>query len=194
MASGPLALLQQVVEVLDRLGLAYALGGSMASSFVGEPRTTVDVDIAVAVDQAAAEEVLSALGADLYVPMEAARLAIRERSSFNLIDPASAIKVDVFVLGDELLDRMQLQRRVRLRLPGVGPEIWVSSAEDQVLRKLDWFRQGGGISDRQWRDILGILRVQGSNLDAGYLEQTAVVVGLDHLLQLAQHQVREAER
>ena len=177
-AKGPFDLVRHMAEIFDDLGVKYALGGSLASSLLGEPRSTVDVDMAVALDVAAGEALLELLGATFYIPIEAARAAIREHSSFNVIETAHALKVDLFVLGDGLLDRNQIERRVLIPIPGAPNGIWISSAEDQVLRKLDWFRQGGSVSDRQWRDEVGILRIHAEAMDLDYLMATATEVGL----------------
>lgn len=178
MTIGPFALVRHMAAIFDELDVPYALGGSLASSLVGEPRSTVDVDIAVRLDVASGDKLLERVGAEFYVPTEAARRAIRTHSSFNLIDTANALKVDIFVVGDGLLDRMQLERRFLVEVPGVDGGIWVTSAEDQVLRKLDWYRQGGSISDRQWRDVVGILRVHATAVDLEYLTAMAQSCGM----------------
>ena len=185
---GPLDLVCQMAATFDELGVAYALGGSMASSLLGEPRSTVDVDMAVRLDPASGSELLDRVRAAFYVPEDSARTAILTHSSFNLVDTASSLKVDLFVLGDGLLDRMQLERRVLIPVPGAPSGIWVTSAEDLVLRKLDWFRRGGSVSDRQWRDVVGILRVHGDALDRVYLEASARQLDLDDELADALHQ------
>lgn len=96
--------------------------------------------------------------------------------------------MDVFVLGDDLLDRRQLERRRSVPLPVDPPRaVWVTSTEDVVLRKLRWFDDGGQVSDRQWRDVLGVLRTQAGRLDDDYLERTAREAGLAHLLERARH-------
>jgi hypothetical protein len=177
-AKGPFDLVRQMSQILDDLGIPYALGGSMASSLLGEPRSTVDVDMAVRLDAIAADALLDRVGEQFYVPIESAREAIRDRSSFNLVDTSSALKIDLFVVGDGLLDRMQLERRVLTPVPGTPHGIWVTAPEDQVLRKLDWFRQTASTSDRQWRDVVGILRVQGESMDLDYLWASASEIGL----------------
>lgn len=90
---------------------------------------------------------------------------------------------------DGLLDRRQIERRVFVRVPGVDRAIAVTSPEDQVLRKLDWYRQGGGVSERQWRDVIGILRIRGDALDQTDLAEAAAAVGLDALLAQARAEV-----
>jgi len=185
---GPFGLVLAMAAIFDELGVPYALGGSMASSLLGEPRSTVDVDLAVQLDAATGEALLERISARFYVPVESAREAIRAHSSFNLVDTENALKVDLFVVGDGLLDRMQIQRRVRIGMPGAPDGIWVTSAEDQVLRKLDWFRNSGSTSERQWRDVVGILRVHGAELDAEYLSESARALDLSGELDEARRQ------
>ena len=182
MTKGPLELVGQVAAILDELGISYALGGSLASSLVGEPRSTVDVDIAIKLEHEAGDALLDRVSAEFYVPVDSARAAIVAHSSFNLIDTAHGLKVDLFALGDDLLDRMQIERRVKITIPGVAVGLWVTSSEDQVLRKLDWYRRSGHESERQWRDVVGILRVQGDAMDDGYLDATARELDLQSLL------------
>ena len=185
---GPFGLVVAMAAILDELGVPYALGGSMASSLLGEPRSTVDVDLAVQLDAATGEALLERVSARFYVPVDSAREAIEAHSSFNLVDTDNALKVDLFVVGDGLLDRMQIQRRVRIVVPGAPDGIWVTSAEDQVLRKLDWFRQSGSTSERQWRDVVGILRAHGAELDAEYLSESARALDLSGELDEARRQ------
>ena len=123
MSKGPLELVGQVAAILDELGIPYALGGSMASSLIGEPRSTVDVDIAIKLEGHAGAALLDRVNAEFYVPIESARAAIQACSSFNLIDTAHGLKVDLFVLGDGLLDRMQSERRMNVSIPGFGDGI-----------------------------------------------------------------------
>jgi len=187
MTKGPLELVRQVAGILEALDIPYALGGSMASSLIGEPRSTVDVDVAVRLERGAGVAFLDRANAEFYVPLDAARAAIASHSSFNLVDTAHGLKVDVFVLGDGLLDRMQIERRVRVSIPDLPDPIWVTSPEDQVLRKLDWFRRGGLKSERQWRDVVTILRVRGDAIDQDYLGDVARQVELSALLEEAMH-------
>jgi hypothetical protein len=187
MTKGPLDLVSQVATILDGLGIRYALGGSMASSLVGEPRSTVDVDIAIKLEHEAGAALLDRVSAEFYVPIDSARVAIEAHSSFNLIDTAHGLKVDLFVLGDGLLDRMQIERRMNITIPGFADGLWVTSPEDQVLRKLDWYRSSGHESERQWRDVVGILRVHGDAMDTSYLDETARELDLRSLLDDARH-------
>jgi hypothetical protein len=180
--NGPIALAIDFGALLDHLGITYALGGSVGATFFGEPRTTIDVDFAVRLSASELEVLLQHTEAEFYVPTDSARRAVAALDSFNLIHN-SGLKIDLFVTGTEILDTQQLARRLRIvarREPFA--ELWVTSPEDQILRKLDWFRQGGEVSDRQWRDILGLINTQRQYLDFEYLTFTSGLVGLDQLL------------
>lgn len=170
--------------MFERHGIPYALGGSVASSALGEPRSTLDVDIAAAMDEPRLARLLEEMRASFYVPEESAMNAVRTSSSFNALPNDHDLKVDIFVLGDNALDRWQLERRVRLEvLPGT--EIWVTAPDVLILRKLDWYRIGDEASDRQWRDVVGLIAIQGPALDRERLAADAKVVGLDRLLRRA---------
>lgn len=188
MTPGALALTSTVCGLLDELGIPYVIGGSIASSLVGEPRATIDVDIAVVMGADAIPGLVDALGGEWYMSDEAAGDAVRRRGSFNLIHLETMQKVDLFVLGDGLLDANQMARRVPVEIMP-GTTVWVGAAEDQVLRKLWWFELGGQVSERQWRDVVAILRVQAERLDGDYLDRVAEQVGLRALLDRARADV-----
>lgn len=173
-----LALVVKVAKLCDDIGAEYALGGSLAASFFGEPRSTADADLAIVLDPRSGPRLVEALAEDLYVPVQDALDAVTDGRSFNAIDTTLGLKIDVFKLGDGLLDRRQIERRVLVPWPDLEPGLWVTSPEDQVLRKLDWYRAGGSASDRQWHDVLGLLRVGVDALDLGYLRETASQLGL----------------
>jgi hypothetical protein len=114
------------------------------------------------------------------------RQAVERGSSFNAIHQPTVLKVDFFVLGDAPFDRAQLEgRRLSPALEGSGRRVFVSSPEDLILRKLDWYRQGAGVSDRQWRDVLGVLKVQAERLDLAHLRHWAPALELAALLERA---------
>lgn len=177
----PIAIALSVSQVLDTIGIPYTIGGSLASSFAGEPRSTVDIDFVAALEESHIPAIVSALSADFYVDYEALRRAVRERTSANLIHHATQLKVDLFVAGGTPLDQQQLKRRQAVTL-GPGRTIYVHPPEDILLQKLRWYRAGAEVSDRQWRDVLGIIRVQGPALDREYLEQNAPILGVAELL------------
>lgn len=186
MPSEPLRLLIRVASLLEQLDIPYLVGGSMASSILGEPRATVDIDVAVRLPRDRVDALVDALGSDFYVDRAAALDAVRRRASFNAIHQETVLKVDFFVLGDTSFDREQLSRRRPLPISDSGGQhVFVSSAEDLVLRKLEWYQAGGGVSDRQWRDVLGVLKVQAGRLDVDYLRRWAGELGLGELLDRA---------
>ena len=114
------------------------------------------------------------------------RQAVERRASFNAIHQPTVLKVDFFVLGDAPFDRAQIERRrLSPALEGSDRRVFVSSPEDLILRKLDWYQQAGGASDRQWRDVLGVLKVQAERLDLPYLRHWAAALGLAELLERA---------
>ena len=186
MPSDPIRVLLHVTGLLERIGTPYLLGGSLASSMLGEPRSTVDIDIAIVLRSADVPVLVAGLGSEFYVDEGAVRDAVDRRTSFNAIHQPTVLKVDFFVLGDAPFDRAQLEGRRRSpALEGSGRCVFVSSPEDLILRKLDWYRQGAGVSDRQWRDVLGVLKVQAERLDLAHLRHWAAVLDLAELLERA---------
>jgi hypothetical protein len=171
-----------LVGYWTRSGVPWVLGGSLASSLVGEPRSTMDIDVAVAIDLTGVGELVAALAEEYYVSAEMVRDAVMRHSSFNLIHLATGMKVDLFPLSQDPLDVRQLERRELIDIaPGVT--IWVGAPDDQVLRKLRWYRLGGEVSERQWRDVVSILVVQGPRLDHQQLLTDAEPLGLADLVE-----------
>ncbi len=177
----PLAGLLRAVEILGRLEIPYVIGGSMASAARGEPRSTQDADLLIDLPPAKAEDLSAALAPDFHLAPSAARDAAARHDSFSAIHEATADKIDFFILDPlDPLGRGQMDRRSLCRVG--DSELFMSSAEDIVLRKLDWHRRSAGMSDRQWRDILGVLKLQRSGLDLVYLKKQAEIAGLSEPL------------
>lgn len=124
---------------------------------------------------------MAALSPDFYVDDEALRRAVRARTSANLVHHETQVKIDIFVAGGTPLDEQQLARRRAVDVGG-GRILHVHPPEDILLQKLRWYRQGGEVSDRQWRDIVGIVRTQGTRLDRDYLTRNAPVLAVADLL------------
>ncbi|WP_420625254.1 hypothetical protein [Candidatus Poriferisodalis sp.] len=178
----PITLALRVAAILDEHDISYTLGGSLASSMFGEPRGTIDIDMAIRLESQQLDDLVGALDIEFYVPIEAAQRAVAQSTSFNLIDE-TGFKVDLFVLGNSLLDRRQLEHRRRIMVRDDPPQhLWVTAPAEQVLRKLEWYQAGGCVSERQWRDVVGILRAQGTALDLADLVHTAASMGLGELL------------
>jgi hypothetical protein len=138
----PADLLRHVTGVCERLGLRYLVTGSMATIFFGEPRLTNDIDVVVDLPRERIGDFAAAFPAgEFYVSEEAIRRAVLRRSQFNVIHPAS------------------------------GYEATFASPEDVILKKLEYYREGG--SEKHVRDIAGILKVSGSRIDRSYLEEWA---------------------
>jgi len=173
----------RVLEVLQRFGIAYHLGGSYASAIHGVPRQTHDVDLIVDLGPEQIPNLTRALKDQFYIDENAVARAVSTRTSVNLVHLATGVKVDLFVKGTTPFDASEFSRRVLVRLGDERPQdVYVKSAEDTVLRKLLWFRLGGEVSDRQWQDVLGIVSVQGDRLDVDYLTRSANALGVRDLL------------
>jgi hypothetical protein len=179
-AVDPIAVALRVTDALDALGVTSTVGGSIAASFAGEPRSTLDIDVIAAIDEDRIDALVAALSAEFYIDPEGLRRAIRAKGSTNLIHQATQFKVDLFVAGGTPLDTQQLARRQAVRIG--NRTLFVHPPEDILLQKLRWYRAGGEVSDRQWRDVVAIIRTQGTRLDRRYLLANAPVIGVEDLL------------
>jgi hypothetical protein len=175
--------LDKVIEGFDALAIAYYIGGSVASSACGVARATMDIDLVARVEMYHVDRLVKFLESDYYVDAEMIRDAIRRRASFNLIHLATVIKVDIFIAKDQPYDSEAFARRRADTLDEESPrKFYLCSPEDVVLSKLQWYQTGGGVSERQWKDVLGVLKVQGVNLDLEYLKYWASTLNLSELL------------
>jgi hypothetical protein len=136
--------------------------------------------------EALVERATAELDPLFFVDGESARTAARQRASFNIFHRETMLKVDLFVLAGDAFDREQMRRRVRI---AVGAErsktVAILAPEDVILRKLAWYRDGGGVSDRQWLDVLSVIKVQRGRLDLGYARNWAITLGVAELLERA---------
>jgi hypothetical protein len=162
-----------VVEALVALEVPYYVGGSVASSVTGVARATLDVDLVAALQRQHAEPLAAALGPHYYVDVEMIHQAIRRCSSFNVIHLTTMFKVDVFVPENTPFAHANMQRRVALAVPELGRILYFC------------YQAGSGVSDRQWYDLQGVLRLQGQGLDLAYLQRWAAEVGISALLHRA---------
>jgi hypothetical protein len=186
-ASDLLSALAPVVDVLEGLGVAYYVGGSVASSAHGVPRASIDADEIADLDHRHVGPFVSRLQAAYYVDEGRVRAAVESRRSFNLIHLATMFKIDVFASKRRPFDMGALQR-AQAHPFGDAPDarrFRVASAEDTILAKLEWFRAGGEVSDRQWADIVGVLKAAGKPLDKDYLERWALDLSVADILSRA---------
>jgi hypothetical protein len=168
----PTELLGYASGVFERLGVAYAVVGSVASSFFGEARFTNDVDIVADLRPEHVPELLKAFPPDqFYLSEDAVREALRSHREFNIIHPTSGLKVDVIVPAKTESAELQFARRRRVRPRDAAFEAYFASPEDVILKKLYYFQEGG--SDKHLRDIAGILKINGPSIDRTYITHWA---------------------
>jgi hypothetical protein len=189
----PIAVAIDVAEALERHHIPYVIGGSVASTLYGEPRATLDVDFAVQLDPEGVGPLASSLESDYYVQREAMLEAVERHSVFNLIHQRLMVKVDMHVRPSEGIYAEEIRRARRLKLR-VDPDGFadVATPEDTLLQKLRWYHLGDGASDRQWRDVLGILKVMGDELDREYLERWSEELSVQQLLARALEEARDS--
>ena len=170
----------RVARALDELGVPYFVAGSLASSYHGIPRASQDADLVLDLAADRVGDLVARLRDEFYIDDERAREAVDRRASFNVIHLPTMFKVDLFVLGDDPHAREELARRRPLQVE--TGTLQLATAEDTLLQKLAWYRLGGGASDHQWQDALGILKVQADALDLPYLHRGADALGVADLL------------
>jgi hypothetical protein len=172
--SALLSALGPVLDTLEALGVRHYVGGSLASSAHGIPRTSIDADLLADLGSDDVDAFVAALEGTYYVPAERIRDAVTRRSSFNVIHLATMFKIDVFMAKDRAFDRQALARARPEPLEGDESRLVpLASAEDVVLAKLEWYRKGDEVSERQWTDVLGVLRSGAGRLDLAYLRRIA---------------------
>lgn len=187
-----LRVIAEVAAAFLELGVPCALGGSIASSVHGVMRYTTDADLAVEPFVGREEALAARFGPDYYLSVDAMRDANRRRSMFNIIHTVSGFKVDVTIVKDRPYERSVLNRRSpRAGAPAGSPAVDLVTPEDIVLLKLEWYRLGGEVFDRQWGDVLGVLRVQAGRLDEAYLDHWAAELGVADLLAEARAEAAE---
>jgi len=177
--------LDSLIGALDGLGIRYLVGGSMASSARGMLRATQDVDVLVDVRAEQVEALAAALGPEWYAAPDDIRRAIAAGRPFNVIHMLTCEKFDLFPASGEF-HASEMRRATALPLEFAGSRTMcrVATAEDVLLAKLQWYRQGGETSERQWSDILGILTAN-PGLDFDYLKEWAARLNVRDLWERA---------
>jgi hypothetical protein len=184
----PLELACRIAVLFETLNIPYLVGGSVASSLLGESRSTQDLDLVISISPSQAPQLIQALTEDFYISESAVIEAINQRRSFNIIHLKSMEKVDIFVIGDDGFSRSKMSRRQIYRIDDSETGIYIYSSEDIILQKLSWYKLSATESQKQWRDVLGVLKVQGERLDFNYLNQWTEILKLQPLLESALQQ------
>lgn len=187
------AALSPVSAALTRLGIRHYVGGSVASSFHGAARSTMDVDLVADMTDSAVSEFLKCFDQDFYLSEAAIRDAIRRKSCFNLIHLSTSFKVDVFVSRQRPFDVAAMNRAT---LEHLGDshllKIHVATPEDSIISKLEWYRKTSETSERQWDDVTRLLKLLGDAADMEYLRTSAESVGVQDLLERLVLEIDEA--
>lgn len=191
MQNEPVEVTLKVTGILEQLGVPYLIGGSLASTLYGMVRTTQDSDVVAEMRLEHLQPFVSALQDEFYLEKEMIAEAIRRHASFNIIHRETMFKVDVFIPRPRPFLKAQLAR-AQTQTFTFETEVSAkfASPEDTILSKLEWYRMGGEVSDRQWRDILGVLKTRAGELDLDYLRKWAKDLKVSDLLERA---LKEAE-
>jgi len=177
--------LKPVIKTFDELGILYFIGGSIASSAYGTPRATMDVDLISALGYDLIKPLINKLKEEYFIDEEMINDALSTKTSFNIIHLETMLKIDVFILKDHPYYRKAFERKVldSLQEDSNILNVYLCSPEDVILSKLEWYRLGEETSERQWLDILGVIKVQGDSLDRIYLTDWARKLGVFNLLE-----------
>jgi hypothetical protein len=173
-----------VVAAFRKLGVGHYVGGSIASSFHGATRATMDVDLVCELTENQVEPFVSQLGASFYVSEVAIRSAVHRQSCFNLIHLPTSFKVDVFVSRGRPFDQESMRRATMERIgESRTVDVPIATVEDAIVSKLEWYRLTNETSERQWDDVSRLIRLQGEKVDVDYLRHAATSVGVADLLE-----------
>ncbi|HSL42017.1 MAG TPA: hypothetical protein VK897_01205 [Anaerolineales bacterium] len=190
MQNEPIEVTLKVTDVFEKLGVPYLITGSLASTLYGMVRTTQDSDVVAEMRLEHLKVFVSVLQDEFYIDEEMIADAIQRNFSFNIIHRETMFKVDVFIPSPRPFLQAQLERAERQTF-SFEAEISAkfASPEDTILSKLEWYRMGGEVSDRQWRDILGVLKTRAGELDLSYLRKWAAELHVSDLVERALQQV-----
>ena len=183
----PLSAILDFTTILDHLGFQYLIGGSFASSVHGEYRTTNDIDFLCSIVINLLPGFFKLLKGEFIVDEIMVKESVSLKKSFNIIHEKSFTKIDVFTKVGEYQNE-QLSRAREISIPGISKGVKIASAEDTILSKLLWYKMGNEVSERQWKDIQGVLKVQGDKLDFKYLQMWAENIGVSQLLEKAKNE------
>ena len=176
--------IQPVIIAFDELSILYYIGGSIASSVYGIARATMDIDLVADIKMENISRLKEMLEEKYYIDENMIEDAITHSSSFNLIHLESMIKIDVFIHKQLSYQKESLKRKRKDTLDESknASEFYFSSPEDIILNKLQWYDKGNRVSERQWLDVIGVIKVQSINLDVDYLKKWGEHLGLSDLI------------
>lgn len=182
----PISVTLLVTQVFEKLNIPYFIGGSLASTIYGMVRTTQNIDMVVDMHTIHVQPFITALQSDFFLDEEMIFSSIQEKSSFNIIHRTTMFKVDVFIQNKDPFQQSEITRAQK-QIILMEPEIsaFFASPEDTILAKLEWFHRGGEVSERQWRDVVGILKVRADSLDLEYLRKWANELNIIEFLEKA---------
>jgi hypothetical protein len=173
-------------SVFEALRIPYYITGGVCAIAYGDPRTTRDLDVVIECKPSEIMTMVAQLEAEgFYCPpgaiedIQSSRGRVLSVTHMQLV-----LNADIVLNANTDFDRSKMERR---RLEAIGldesEQFWLASPEDVILAKLLWGRQSQ--SEKQWRDVLGVLKVQGDSLDFAYLTQWAAQLDLTALVQQA---------
>jgi len=185
MIGNPIELALLITEIFESLTIRYFIGGSVASSLWGESRATLDVDVVADLKIEQVNDFIKRVDPLFYISESAVKEAIVNQSCFNLIHFDTIEKIDVFILKQTTLTQGEMSRRCLQQVEEQGRYLYLATPEDIIIEKLIWYQRGNQISDRQWRDILGVLKTQSTQLDFAYLQYWITLENLSDLFDKA---------
>lgn len=192
MASKQVEVMMKVVAALEKQEITYIVCGSYASSAHGHARATMDIGLLAALRPEHIRSLYSDLKSEFYVNEQSMLRAVETKRHFNAIHIDTSFKVDIFAAEDFGFDIKQLERGTKeIVSEDQQSKAYVATPEDTIIAKLVWYRHGNEVSDQQWKDILGVIEVQGQRLDFDYLKQWAQELDVSDLLDEA---ILEARR
>ena len=178
---------RRLIDALEKLGVTYAIGGSVAAMIYSEPRLTIDVDLMIAAPLDKISQLVTEVQSwQIYIsPLEAIiETSLPYGMPFNVIDGSLGAKADLYIAKNTGLDVSAMARRRRLPWDTQSSaEAWFLSPEDVILYKLSYYRQGGEVAQKHPIDIAKMLGVIVPELDTAYIELWAKEIGVADLWQ-----------
>ncbi len=181
--------LELVLSRFDKFNISYMITGSFASNIHSVPRATFDADVVIELAPKSLKKLLDSFAGDFYVSSEAAEEAIKTQRMFNVIHLETGFKVDLIIKKDRAFSQKEFSRREKVNY--MDQDRWFATAEDMILAKLEWSKMGD--SEKQFKDALNVVKVQGENLDRSYLEEWAKELGVQDLLQRLFQNIEEED-